>query len=162
MKVRSRHDNQAAAELIDLAPGGWQLVRRAGPVRPALDGVQINGWARSLAFPTVVVVSVASSSKDDVVWLSHATVLIPEDRLEGSATRPPGSSHSVVAPSGSSADASYDEIEAPRLERIHVVLQDDDSARSVPIAPATGDASSMLTLMTALVLRGPHPKDSAA
>jgi hypothetical protein len=32
----------------------------------------------------------------------------------------------------------------------------------IPIAPATGDAQSMLVLMTALVLRGPQPKDSAA
>jgi hypothetical protein len=31
-----------------------------------------------------------------------------------------------------------------------------------PIAPATGDSPSMLTLMTALVLRGPQPKDDAA
>jgi hypothetical protein len=32
----------------------------------------------------------------------------------------------------------------------------------VPIAPATGDAPAMLTLATALVLRGPQPEDSAA
>jgi hypothetical protein len=32
----------------------------------------------------------------------------------------------------------------------------------IPIAPAVGDDPSMLTLMTALVLRGPQPKDSAA
>jgi hypothetical protein len=32
----------------------------------------------------------------------------------------------------------------------------------IPIAPATGDSPSMLTLMTALVLRGPQLKDSAA
>jgi hypothetical protein len=31
-----------------------------------------------------------------------------------------------------------------------------------PIAPAVGDDPSMLTLMTALVLRGPQPKDDAA
>jgi hypothetical protein len=32
----------------------------------------------------------------------------------------------------------------------------------IPIAPATGDSPSQLTLMTALVLRGPQPEDSAA
>jgi hypothetical protein len=32
----------------------------------------------------------------------------------------------------------------------------------IPIAPAVGDDPSMLTLMTALVLRGPQPKDDAA
>jgi hypothetical protein len=32
----------------------------------------------------------------------------------------------------------------------------------IPIAPAVGDSPSMLTLMTALVLRGPQPKDDAA
>jgi hypothetical protein len=31
-----------------------------------------------------------------------------------------------------------------------------------PIAPAVGNAPSQLTLMTALVLRGPQPKDDAA
>jgi hypothetical protein len=31
-----------------------------------------------------------------------------------------------------------------------------------PIAPAMGDAPSQLTLMTALVLRGPQPGDDAA
>jgi hypothetical protein len=35
-------------------------------------------------------------------------------------------------------------------------------ADQIPIAPAVGDAPSQLTLMTALVLRGPQPKDSAA
>jgi hypothetical protein len=32
----------------------------------------------------------------------------------------------------------------------------------IPIAPAEGDSPSMLTLMTALVLRGAQPKDDAA
>jgi hypothetical protein len=32
----------------------------------------------------------------------------------------------------------------------------------IPIAPAVGDDPSMLTLMTALVLRGPQLRDDAA
>jgi hypothetical protein len=37
-----------------------------------------------------------------------------------------------------------------------------DVLRRSGIAPAVGDSPSMLTLMTALVLRGPQPKDDAA